>query len=61
LTLLTLPKNFQELKVSRQLLGHELLTGLIMAIVTIPSGLTASYDGGYSTDFRKEHEHVLAR
>jgi hypothetical protein len=51
LTLLTLPKNFQELKVSRRLLGHELPAGLIMAIVTIPSGLAVSYDGGDPTDF----------
>ena len=35
----TLPKNLQELKVSPSALRHELLAGLIMAIVTIPSGL----------------------
>ena len=37
--MLILPKRIQELKVSPQALRHELLAGLIMAIVTIPSGL----------------------
>jgi MFS superfamily sulfate permease-like transporter len=36
---LTLPKSIQELKVSPQTLRYELLAGLIMAVVTIPSGL----------------------
>jgi len=51
LALLTLPKNFQELKISPQALRHELLAELIMAIVTIPSRLAVSYDGGDPTDF----------
>lgn len=35
----TLPTGIQELKVSPPTLSHELPAGLIMAIVTIPSGL----------------------
>jgi SulP family sulfate permease len=35
----TLPRTIQELKFGPQVLKHELLAGLIMAIVTIPSGL----------------------
>lgn len=35
----TLPKTSQPLRAEPQLLKHELLAGLIMAIVTIPSGL----------------------
>jgi len=48
---LTLPKGIQELKVSPQALRHELLAGLTMSLVTIPSGLAVSYDGGDPTDF----------
>jgi hypothetical protein len=36
---LTLLKSIQGFKVSPQALGHEVLAGLIMAIVTIPRGL----------------------
>ena len=37
--MLASPKSIQELKISPQTLRHELLAGLIMAIVTIPGGL----------------------
>lgn len=37
--MLTLPQSIQEFKVSPQTLRHEVLAGLITAVVTTPSGL----------------------